>query len=63
MRIIDFVGLGDERVIYVIYRDKVKIWAGTRQEFVHELSAFFGLFYLSVIRFNIESKGVIHLYT
>ncbi len=63
MRIIDFVGLGDERVIYVIYRDMVKLWAGTRQDFVHELSAFFGFFYLSVISFSIEQKGVIHLYT
>ncbi len=63
MRIIDFVGLGGERIIYVIYRDKVKIWAGTRQDFVHELSAFFGFFYLPVISFDIEQKGVIHLYT
>lgn len=44
MRIIDFVGLGNERIIYVIYRDKVKLWAGTRQDFVHELSAFLAFF-------------------
>ncbi len=66
MKVIDFIGLGVDGLIYVIIDgnsapEKV-VWRGTRQDFVRELSAFFLLFYRTVTMFNVSSGDVLLLY-
>lgn len=63
MRVIDFVGLGAEHVIYIISDDGTPVlWRGTRQDFVRELSAFFLLFYRTVTYFDIGEDGAVILH-
>lgn len=64
MRIIDFVSLGIEDMIYVIKESGTEsvCWRGTRQDFIRELSAFFFYFWRPVCSFDTHLPGTIHLY-
>lgn len=63
MRVIDFIGLGAENVVYVISEPGAPIlWRGTRKEFIWEMNAFFLLFFRVVIGFEIDKGDVLVLY-
>lgn len=63
MRVIDFIGLGAEDVVYVINEcSSHSLWRGTRQDFVREMTAFFLLFYRTVTSFDIGADDVLILY-
>lgn len=55
MRVIDFIGLGEESLIYLIYESSSIIWRGTRKDFIWELQAFFLLYFRPVKSFRIVS--------
>lgn len=62
MRVIDFIGLGEEHIVYAISEGGDAIlWKGTRQDFVREMTAFFLLFHRLVICFDID-KNILLLY-
>ncbi len=63
MRVIDFIGLGAEHIVYVISGDGTPVlWRGTRRDFIHEMSAFFLLFHRIVTDFDIGEDGVVILH-
>lgn len=63
MKIIDFISLGAENMVYIISQPGAPVlWQGTRQDFIRELSAFFVLFYRAVVSFDIKEKNVLILY-
>lgn len=63
MKVIDFISLGAEHVVYIISEKGLPVvWQGTRREFIHEMSAFFLLFHRTVIEFDIAGDDVLKLY-
>ena len=63
MRVIDFVSLGAEDMVYIISQKGTSVlWQGTRQDFIRELSAFFLLFHRIVTGFDVKCDDVIVLH-
>ena len=64
MKVIDFICLGVEDIIYVISsKDTTDIlWRGTRQDFVREMSAFFLFFHQTVLGFDVDMNDIVILY-
>ena len=56
MRVIDFIALGDEPIVYCIYPSGSSelYWRGTRKEFIWELQAFFTLYFLVVKSYTVD---------
>ncbi len=63
MRVIDFIGLGGEDIIYAVSEEGASVlWQGTRKDFIREMTAFFLLFHRLVISFDISDQEVLILY-
>lgn len=63
MRVIDFIGLGAEELVYVISGNGTPVlWQGTRRDFVREMTAFFMLFYQIVTGFDVGENDALILY-
>lgn len=64
MRVIDFIALGADNLVYVI-RDKDSseiLWRGTLRDFIWELTIFFMFYHKIVQRFDIEGPDLVFLY-
>lgn len=63
MKVIDFIGLGAEDLVYVISEPGTPVlWRGTRKEFIREMSAFFLLYFRTVTGFEIKKGEVLILH-
>ena len=63
MKVIDIISLGAENLIYIITDGSPRgEWRGTRQDFIREMSAFFLLFYRTVIKIEIGAPDVLILH-
>ena len=64
MRVIDFISLGVEDMVYIIssHGSATVTWRGTRKDFIRELSAFFLLFHQTVVEFDVDSNYIVLLY-
>lgn len=63
MKVIDFIGLGAEKTVYVIMDGSSHVvWRGTRQDFIREMSAFFLLFYRTIHHFEVGAVDILILY-
>lgn len=63
MKVIDIISLGSEDLIYIITDGSPRgTWRGTRRDFIREMSAFFLLFYRTVVEIEIGASDVLILH-